>query len=321
MSELVTLRAELEKLSRVTGLPVKKLEHLGVVGSTALRAFRYQVIDQIFAYNETRLRNLAAASKLVPVPIMASLAPIYFEPKMCAAMAGLVDQDKAVKLMSKLPLPFLTDCAPFVDPRKIGGIAANIPPKLTALLAPALMERGEHITLGQFIDYVTPEILDATLPVLDDVSLLKIATVAENKDKLNDIIPLVWQRVPSIYFAAAENNMWADALNLLTDVSPELQVKLIDMAAQMPDTIFSSLIKAVHKEGLYSLLLPSLSIMSRSSRQRFARIRDLNDKKVLTAMADSANETDGWVGSCRWGRTFRWNRRSACGRDVHSPGE
>ncbi len=296
MSELVDIKSELIKLSRVTGLPIDQLQHLEAVGSEDLRAFRYQVIDQIFAYNEAKLKNLAAASKLVPVPIIATLAPMYFEPKLAAAMAGLVDEDKSVKLMSKLPLDYLADCSPHVDPRKIGGIAARISPELCAQLAPALIERGEEITLGQFIDYVTPEMMQAVLPVLDDKALLQIGTYAENKDKLNEILPLVWGRVPSIFFAAAEHNLWSDALNLFTIVTPELRVQLADMAAQMPESILTSLIKAAHRENLFSMFLPMTSDMSKSALQRFARVTDLHNPQVLAAMANTANEIHAWGG-------------------------
>ncbi|CAM3958969.1 hypothetical protein [Smaragdicoccus niigatensis] len=296
MSEIVDISAELAKLARVTGLPVSKLEHLAVVGAKDLRAFRYQVIDQLFAYNEGKLKNLAAASKLVPVPIIAKLAPMYFEPKLAAAMAGLVDEDKSVKLMSKLPLDYLTACSPHVDPRKIGGIAAKISPELTAQLAPALVAMDETITIGQFVDFVTPEILEATLPVLDDVSLLKIATYAENKEKLNDIIPLIWGRIPSVFFAASEHGMWSHALNLFTEIKPELRVRLADMAAQMPDTILGSLVRAAHKEHLYGLFLPMTASMSKSALQRFGRVKELQDPEVLTALTQAAHDSQDWVG-------------------------
>ncbi|MCE5292595.1 MAG: hypothetical protein LLG14_25630 [Nocardiaceae bacterium] len=296
MSELVDISAELAKLARVTGLPVSKLEHLAVVGAKDLRAFRYQVIDQLFAYNEGKLKNLAAASKLVPVPIIAKLAPMYFEPKLAAAMAGLVDEDKSVKLMSKLPLDYLTACSPHVDPRKIGGIAAKISPELTAQLAPALVAMDETITIGQFVDFVTPEILEATLPVLDDVSLLKIATYAENKEKLNDIIPLIWGRIPSVFFAASEHGMWSHALNLFTEIKPELRVRLADMAAQMPDTILGSLVRAAHEEKLYGLFLPMTASMSKSALQRFGRVKELQNPDVLTALAQAAHDTQDWAG-------------------------
>lgn len=296
MSEMLDLKAELAKLSRVTGMAPDQLQHLAVVGSTDLRAFRYMVIDQIFEYNESKLKNLAAASKLVPVPIIAKLAPMYFEPKLAAAMAGLVDEDKSVKLMSKLPLSYLADCSPHVDPRKIGGIASKISPDLTALLAPELIARGEQVTLGQFIEYVTPQMLEAVLPVLDDKALLQIATFAENKDKLNDIIPLVWGRIPSVFFAAAENNMWADALNLFTEVSADLRVQLADMAAQMPDSILGSLIRASHQEKLFGMFLPMTADMSKPALQRFARISELHNPEVLKALTATADETHGWTG-------------------------
>ena len=85
MSDQTDTRAEITKLARVLGEDVESLAFLETVGWEDLRAFRNLVSDQFFQAAESRLKNLAAAAKMVPNPVIIKLAPQYFEPRMAAA--------------------------------------------------------------------------------------------------------------------------------------------------------------------------------------------------------------------------------------------
>src|SRR5581483_11076982 len=118
MSERLERAAEVLKLARLLDTEPKELGYLDEIPATALRTFREQATDRLFAGDADRLRRVAAASKLVPVPITAKIAQLAFGPLLCAAVAGLLDPPHAVRVAAGCPTSFLADITTYLDPRR-----------------------------------------------------------------------------------------------------------------------------------------------------------------------------------------------------------
>ncbi len=295
MTDAVDVKAELIKLSRVLGAEVEDLAFLESVGWREIRQFRRQVTDQFFLAAESRLKNLAAAAKLIPNPVIVKLAPLYFEPRMAAGVASLVDEEKALKLVPKLPVDLMAATVPYIDPRRVGPLVSKVPVEVARKLAPILLEAKEYISLGQLVDYVTPGQLDGLLPFIDDVSLLMIAEVTENKDQFNVIIPLIDDaRIARLIQSAKDADLWHVALDLLNEINGDLRGRMADIAAQQSDTVLNSLVDAVYEANMFDMLLPTTRLMRPENLARFAKAKGLESADVVNAIVDSAVRNNLW---------------------------
>ncbi|NMN98476.1 hypothetical protein [Antrihabitans stalactiti] len=295
MSDAVDTKAEIIKLSRVLGEDVAALEFLETIGWRQLREFRYLVADQFFEGAESRLKNLAAAAKLVPNPIIVKLAPIYFEPRLAAGVAGLVDEEKALKLVPKLPVSLMAETLPYVDPRKIGQLVSKVPVDVARKLLPVMIASGEYISMGQLVDFVTPEQLAGVLPILDDVSLLRIAEVTENKDQFDIIIPLIDDaRIARVIQTAREENLLDVAIELLNEVNVHTRGRMANIAAQQSDKVLNALVEAVDSAGEWDMLLPTTRQMTPQNLARFAKAKALDGAEVMSTLVESAVRNDVW---------------------------
>jgi hypothetical protein len=215
MSEQVEVRAELLRLGRLLGHEAEQLDYLAGVPAAELKALRNQITDVLFAENQL-LNRIAAATKIVPAGLAASLSERVFGAVLSARLAGLVDTDKAVELAGRLPIPFLADIAVELDPRRAGPVLARIPAAQVAAVAKELLRRGEYVTMGTIVGHIPDESVAAALAFADALSLLQVALVLENKDDLSRLFALIGdERVTQTYAAAEQAGLIAEGLGLL----------------------------------------------------------------------------------------------------------
>ncbi|MDT4911578.1 MAG: hypothetical protein QOC66_706 [Pseudonocardiales bacterium] len=295
MTELLERGAEITKLARLLGVERKELDHLDQIPASALRAFREQATDRLFAGDAGRLRRVAAASKLVPVPLTVKVAQAAFGPLLCAATAGLLEPSHAVKVAAKCPTAFLADIAITLDPRRAADVIAAVPTPLVVAVAKELIARREHVTIGRFVSFLRPETLRAAVPEIpDDADLLKVAFVMEGKDRLDDLVDLARDRLPGLIRTAFERDLWAEALDLIGHLSVENVAELADLAAAQSDEVLTSLVRAAQDLPAWDALLPITAAMSGESLRRFAAIPAIQEPEVLAAIVLAASRADLW---------------------------
>ncbi|MBJ8346136.1 hypothetical protein [Antrihabitans sp. YC2-6] len=295
MTDVIDTKAELIKLARVLGEDIEALAFLEPIGWQELREFRHMVADQFFLASESRLKNLAAAAKMVPNAVIIKLAPMYFEPRMAAGVASLVDEEKALKLVPKLPPDLMAATVPYIDPRRVGPLVAKVPVEVARKLAPILLGAKEYVSLGQLIDYVTADQLQGLLPYIDDVSLLKIAEVAENKAQFDVIMPLIDDaRIARILQTAKEADLLDIAIELLNEVNLDLRGRLANIAAQQSDSVLDGLVRAVHASSQFDMLLPTTASMTPPNLVRFAQTKAFESADVMNSLVDTAVRMDQW---------------------------
>ena len=127
MSEALEARAEILKLARVLGREAGDLDYLEQIPSADIRALREQVTDVLFRAHGQALSRLAAASKLLPVGLVATIGERAFGPVLSARMTGMLEPARAVEMAAKLPVTFLADVAVNLDPRRASEVIAKIP--------------------------------------------------------------------------------------------------------------------------------------------------------------------------------------------------
>jgi hypothetical protein len=209
--------AEILKLARVLRREPHALHYLRDVPASEIRALREQVTDRLFTAHGHALGRLAAASKLLPLGLVATIAEHTFGPVLSARIAGLLDPGRAIELAARLPVPFLADVAVELDPRRASELLAGIPPQRIAEITRELIRRGEYVTMGGFVGHLPHEAIAAAVDVIDDRSLLHVAFLLESKESLPALVAQVSpERLESLIDAAGSDEMRAQALELLS---------------------------------------------------------------------------------------------------------
>jgi hypothetical protein len=295
VSEQLERGAEITKLARLLDVPTDELSYLAEVPSAALAAFREQVADRLFGGDAERLKRVAAASKLLPLPLAVKLAQLAFGPMLCAATAGLLEPPRAAKISGKMPVPFLADVATMMDPRRAAAVIAAVPTPVVVAVGRELISREEYVMMGRFVGLLSQPTLRAAVPAIEsDEALLHTAFVLEDKDRLDDLLAVARDRVVNLIHTAHAHDMWGEALDLISHLDLANRAELADIAAAQDDELLDSLIRAVHEMGNWDDMLPVIAAMSPDSLRRFAELPVVVEDDVLRAVINAAAEHDLW---------------------------
>ena len=215
-ADLLQAHAETVKLARLLGCDPGRLEYLERLGPEDLRALRDEVTEALYDAHGASLGRLAAASRLLPAALTATIGQRAFGPLLSARLAGMLDTHKAVEVAGKLPPPFLADVAVELDPRRADDLIANIAPALIGQVTAELVARREYVTMGRFVGHLGDEAIAAALGTMDDEAVLQVAFVLEDKTHLSRLMGrLPQRRSAGIIAVAAQEGLWLEALDLL----------------------------------------------------------------------------------------------------------
>lgn len=280
--------AEVMKLARLLDTSPERLDYLGRLDPADTRALRERAND-VFHEDDRRLGRVALASRIPPAPVTAWIAQHLFGPLLCARVAGLLDTRHAVNLAKRMPPPFLAQLAMHLDPRRARDIIFALPPALIGKVAAELDRRDEHIAMGRFVGNMTDDALLACFAVIDSPTLLRISYFVEEKDQLDHVVGLLEiDRVREAIRSASEEDLWPQALDLLTRVSPAQAGELADLAADEDDYVLEGMVAAAQRDGLWDVVLPVIRNMSDEGLRRFAQLPAMHEPEVIVAVVDAA---------------------------------
>lgn len=184
------VQAEILKLARLLQRNPDQLTYLQQVPFDDLCRLREQVTETLFTQHEAVLRRLAAASRLLPVSLVASLAENTFGPVLAARIAGLLDAERADEVGANLPTAFVADIATELDPRRAHAVIARIPAERIRLVTKELARRKEYVTMGRFVGHLDDEALAGAINELSDDDLLETFVVMEDPPDLERLAQL-----------------------------------------------------------------------------------------------------------------------------------
>lgn len=190
MADELAVEAEILKLARLLQSDPERLSYLGQVPLSDLQALRERVTDTLFTDHEAVLRRLAAASRLLPVGLVASLSETTFGPILSARIAGLMEPERADQVGQRLPTRFVTDIAIELDPRRASDVIARIPPDRIREVTQELARRKEYVTMGRFVGHLTDDGLAAAINTLTDDELVETFLVMEDPPELDRLAKL-----------------------------------------------------------------------------------------------------------------------------------
>lgn len=237
-AELLHAHAEVTKLARLLGREPDELGYLQRLAPEDLRALRESVTETLYDANGSSLGRLAAASRLLPTGLTASIGQRAFGPLLSARLAGLLETDKAVDVAGKLPPQFLAQVAVELDPRRASALIAAIAPALIGQVTAELVAQREYVTMGRFVGHLSDGAIDAALATMDDAAVLRVAFVIEEKSQLSRLFAkLPKGRAAGVIAAAAQEGLWLQALDLLNHLRSRQRKEMIlaALALDEPD--------------------------------------------------------------------------------------
>lgn len=222
-------RAEVMKLARMLGTEPAELDYLERVPAEDLRELREQVTSVFFdSDGGGALGRLAAASRVLPVAVIARMAEGAFGPVLAARIAGLLEPGRAAEVAARLPTPFLAEVAVHLDPRRATAVLAHMPPERIAEVAGMLVAQEEHVTLGRFVGHLSDRAITLALREMDDLTVLRVAFVLEDFSSIDRVLGLIDQaRLDALVDAAAGTELWPDALELLDAVGEPQRTRVL----------------------------------------------------------------------------------------------
>ena len=250
--QTVQARAEILKLARLLHCSPERLDYLEAVPPEEIRQLRDRVTDLLFDAHDATLSRLVAASRLLPVALVALMGERAFGPMLSARLAGRLDPERAVEAAARLSAPFLAEVAVELDPRRAKTALAGIPPDRVAEVTRELARRGEFVAMGRLVGYLPPETLAVAVTALTDGELLRAAFVMEEKERVEELAEALGeQRLEAIIEAAEREDLWVEAIDLLGHLGPERQAALVEIARErLGDDRQAEVLELVREAGL-----------------------------------------------------------------------
>lgn len=232
MSRATAARAEVLKLARLLGREPDSLAYLLEADPAELRQLREQITEVLFDAHSQALGGLAAASRLLPITLIALIAERALGPVLVAQLAGMIEPSRAVEVASKLSNSFVTDVAVHLDPRRAADVIVGIPPAEIVSVALELSRRAEYVTIGRFLGRLSTEASVAALEVMEAETVLRATFVAEDDDQLDEVVALMPEgRLGELLDVAASESLWDELLELLGRLSEPRRTQYLELAA------------------------------------------------------------------------------------------
>lgn len=274
-------RPEILKLARLLHRDPDSLSYLGALPADDLRRLREQVTDVLFSANHRTFARLAAASKLLPAALNATIAQRAFGPVLAARITGQLEPSRAVEVAERLPPSFLADVAVELDPRRASEVIVQIPPQQVAAITRELVRRNEYVTMGRFVGHLPDAAITAAVDATDDRALLRTGFVLEQKSRLRQVAELLGpERLQGVIDAACTDDLWPEALDLLGHLRLDRQRWLIEQALAR-DEVLESLVQAAERDGIWDDILRLQSVTSDASQERFTRFVEEHHPELL----------------------------------------
>jgi len=268
VSEALRAQAEIARLSRLLRRDPATLSYLQSLPSADLRRLREQVTEALYDTGAGALERLAAASRLLPVGLVANLSERVFGPVLSARIAGLIEPGRAGQIAGRLPTAFLADVAVELDPRRAQRVLAAIAPARIAEVTVELVRRGEHVAMASFVDYLPAEALRAATAAVDGAQLLSVALLVEGGGRIEEILQTLSPRqLEQLAQAAQREDQWAALLPLTRLMAPATLERFAALPTiQRPQTLERIVAAAAEDPAVWSGLVPVAASLPEEGR-------------------------------------------------------
>jgi hypothetical protein len=294
MSAQLQTHAEIVKIAHLLQVPPSEIEYLADCEPETLIEFRLQLVEIYFGDESSTLKRFAKVGNLLPASVIASLTKEAVGPVLSARIAGFIDPKQAAAVVAKLPTSFVVDIATAIDPRRVGPVIGRLDDITVERVSLELIKRHEYVTMGQFVGFATEAILRSSFNFASDEALLRTAFVAEDKERISVALkPQSDERIASIITTAAKGDLWPEAMDLLSQLSDEQYLRVINISGSVPPKTLDMMITATTRHECWPILVPAFAQMDDPNHGVAALIRgDADDVRAFgqTIIDDEAGE-------------------------------
>ena len=278
MSAELETHSEIVKLARLLDADPQDIDYLAEVSPEALRNLRRSLLDRFYGGTDEGIQRFAKIGNLLPAKVIAQLTKEAVGPVMAARIAGLIDPKQAAAVVGNLSPSFVAEIATHIDPRRVEPVIGRLPDDQVIKIAQKLIDRKEFVTMGQLASFVSDEILNAAFVYASDDALLQVAFVTEDKTRLSDALkPQSDERITNIIRTAVFTNLWPEAVDLLTQLSDEQYLRVINLASKLDKKTMDKLVGSTIEPILWQVMVPALAQMDDPSEAVHALLRGSNE--------------------------------------------
>jgi hypothetical protein len=262
MSSQLQTHAEIVKIAHLLQVQPADVEYLAVCDPETLIEFRLQLVEIYYGDESSTLKRFAKVGNVLPSSVIASLTKEAVGPVLAARIAGFVDPKQAAAVVAKLPTGFVVDIATAIDPRRVGPVIGRLDDITVERISLELIKRHEYVTMGQFVGFATDAILRSSFNFASDEALLRTAFVAEDKERISAALkPQSDERIASIITTAAKGDLWPEAMDLLSQLSDEQYMRVINISGSVPPKTLDKMIAATTRHDCWPILVPAFAQM------------------------------------------------------------
>jgi hypothetical protein len=293
MSAQLQTHAEIVKIAHLLQVPPAEIEYLAVCEPETLIEFRLQLVEIFYGDESSTLKRFAKVGNLLPSSVIASLTKEAVGPVLAARIAGFVDPKQAAAVVAKLPTGFVVDIATAIDPRRVGPVIGRLDDITVERISLELIKRHEYVTMGQFVGFATEAILRSSFNFASDEALLRTAFVAEDKERISVALkPQNDERIASIITTAAKGDLWPEAMDLLSQLSDDQYLRVINISGSVPPKTLDKMIVATTRHECWPILVPAFSQMDDPNKGIEALLRGNADD--VRAFGETIIEDEAW---------------------------
>ena len=251
-AEQLRRESEVAKLARVLQREPDSLAYLQDLPVEDLCGLREQITATLYDSDNGALGRLAAASRILPTALTATIGQRAFGPLLSARLAGLLDPDRAVDVAGKMEPGFLAEVAVELDPRRASTLISRLSPELISQVTGELLARGEYVTMGRFVGHLGDDAITAAVTQMSDRDVLSVAFVIEQPSQLTGLLgKLPRGRMRGIVAAAAAEGWWLQALDLLNHLSARQRRDMITATLALGAAARADVVTAVIEHELW----------------------------------------------------------------------
>lgn len=228
MSAVLASRAEAAKLARLLGQrEATTLAFLAAAPAEELHVYREQVTDLLYDDGAAIARRAGEAARLLPPQVIAKIAREALGALLSARLGGQLQPKTAVDVVKRLEVGYLAEVAAELDPRRAADVIAAMPPELVGDVAGAMARNDEHVAMGRFVMHLDDAALRACTEQLDDDDLLRVAFVAEGKERIDRFVAVLRDgRAARLPAAARRCGLEDELADLLAHLGPEQRARV-----------------------------------------------------------------------------------------------
>ncbi len=292
-------RAEVGHLSRELHLDDGRLDFLAAFDADDLRRLRRSTVESLASRHRSTFAGMARAAKLLPAKLLPPIAEKAIGPLVCSKIAAELEPGHARKIVGSFSVPFLADLCRTIDTASAADVLAAIRPEQAVRVGEELHRRGDVDPLGRFIDVVDPRSFPPMLEILDDDALLRVAVVAESRERLSLIFAeLTDHRILELVECAVRSDLLDEALVVVAELDAEQLVRTVGIIVDAGDTLLTDIVAAIAGLGAWDQLLPVIADLDPEHVARVASAPVLRRPDVFESIVvhvETADAVDDFV--------------------------